>query len=178
MTAAIVVNDRLVQAASKGKAAQWQARSPEELRHLTALAQASVGFDPARGDMLQVEDLAFEENRLQPAITLPGQLLATAEASPILVKYAALLAGILLVVAFGVRPALRHARSVPAPKQGVKELPVRVEAAEQRVLKPPEPVELDPERVRTQEIFEQVTSHLKREPTQSSRLLQSWIHSD
>jgi len=37
---------------------------------------------------------------------------------------------------------------------------------------------VDPERQRSQEIFEQVTSHLKREPTQSSRLLQSWIHSD
>jgi flagellar M-ring protein FliF len=29
-----------------------------------------------------------------------------------------------------------------------------------------------------QEIFEQVTGHLKREPAQSSRLLQSWIHSE
>jgi len=34
------------------------------------------------------------------------------------------------------------------------------------------------ERSKSQEIFEQVTGHLKQEPTQSSRLLQSWIHSD
>ena len=180
MTAAIVVNDRLVQIATKGKAAQWQARSPEELRNLTALAQASVGFEAARGDMLQVSDLAFEENRLQPTVTLPVQLLATAEGSPVVVKYAALLAGLLLVIAFGVRPALRHARAAPGskPKPAAKELPLRAEAAEQRVLRPPEPVEVDPERIRTQEIFEQVSDHLKREPTQSSRLLQSWIHSD
>jgi flagellar M-ring protein FliF len=45
-------------------------------------------------------------------------------------------------------------------------------------LKPPEPADVDPERARAQEIFEQVAGHLKREPTQSSRLLQSWIHSD
>jgi flagellar M-ring protein FliF len=182
LTAAIVVNDRLAQLASKGKAAQWQPRSPEELRNLTALAQAAVGFDAARGDLLQVEDLAFEENRLQQPVSLPGQLLATAEGSPVLVKYAALLVGLLMVVAFGVRPALRHARSGPAFKDGVrgkvKELPGKTEVAEQHVLKPLEPVEIDPERVRVQEIFEQVTSHLKREPTQSSRLLQSWIHSD
>jgi len=178
MTAAIVVNDRLVEAASKGKAAKWQPRSAEELRNLTALAEASVGFETARGDMLQVSDLAFDENRLQPAVTLPGQLLATAEGSPVVVKYAALLAGLLLVVAFGVRPALRHARPGSGPKQAVKELPAHAETAEQRVLKPPEPVEMDPERIRNQEIFEQVSDHLKREPTQSSRLLQSWIHSD
>jgi flagellar M-ring protein FliF len=180
LTAAIVVNDRLVQLASKGKAAQWQPRSPEELRNLTALAQASVGFDAARGDLLQVEDLAFEENRLQPPVSLPSQLLATAEGSPVLIKYAALLTGILVVVAFGVRPALRNARLGPAAaaKGAVKELPGRAEVPEPRVLRPPEPVEADPERVRAQEIFEQVTGHLKREPTQSSRLLQSWIHSD
>jgi len=178
MTAAIVVNDRLIQPASKGRPAQWQARSPEELRNLTALAQASVGFETARGDMLQVSDLAFEPNRLQPAVTLPSQLLATAEGSPVLVKYAALLAGLLLVIAFGVRPALHHARTAPAPKLAAKELSARAEAAEPRVLKPPDPVEMDPERIKSQEIFEQVSSHLKREPTQSSRLLQSWIHSD
>jgi len=51
-------------------------------------------------------------------------------------------------------------------------------AAQPPALKPPEAAEADPERARAQEIFEQVTTHLKREPTQSSRLLQSWIHSD
>ena len=180
LTAAIVVNDRLLEPASKSKAAQWQPRSPEELRNLTALAQAAVGFDVARGDLLQVEDLAFEENRLQQPVSLPTQLLATAEGSPVLIKYAAILTGILVVVAFGVRPALRHARFAPGPavKAGVRELPGHAEVAEPRVFRPPEPVEVDPERLRAQEIFEQVTGHLKREPTQSSRLLQSWIHSD
>ena len=115
MTAAIVVNDRLAQAASKGKAAQWQPRSADELRNLTALAQAAVGFDAGRGDMLTVQDLAFEENRLQPPVTLQAQLLATAESSPVVVKYAALLAGLLLIVAFGLRPAVARARSDSRP---------------------------------------------------------------
>jgi flagellar M-ring protein FliF len=181
MTAAIVVNDRLLQPAGKGKAAQWQPRSAEELRNLTALAQASVGFEAGRGDMLQVSDLAFEDNRLQQPLTLPGQILATVEGSPVLVKYAALVAGILIVVAFGVRPAVRRARPPLQPKlkKGeVRELPGATEVTAPKILKPPEPVELDPERLRAQEIFEQVSSHLKREPSQSSRLLQSWIHSD
>jgi flagellar M-ring protein FliF len=182
LTAAIVVNDRMIQPAAGGRAAQWQPRSADEVRNLTALAQAAVGFDATRGDMLQVQDLAFEENRLQQPISLPAKLLSTAEDSPVLVKYAALLAGILVVMAFGVRPALRHARFGPAAKspgkRGIRELPASLEAAGQPALKPPEPVEVDPERIRTQQIFEQVTDHLKREPTQSSRLLQSWIHSD
>ncbi len=175
MTAAIVVNDRLAQPATQDKAAEWQSRPPEELRNLTALAQAAVGFDAARGDLLEVKDLAFEDNRFQPPVSLQEKILATAEGSPVLIKYAALLIGLLVVVAFGVRPALRHARLGSLAMGGGRELPGHAESA---AFRPPEPVEIDPERIRTQEIFEQVKSHLKQEPTQSSRLLQSWIHSD
>ncbi len=176
MTAAIVVNDRLTQAAARGKAAQWQPRSADELHNLTALAQAAVGFDAARGDLLTVEDLPFEETRNQPQVSLPGEALAIAESSPVLVKYATLLAGIGLVVVFGVRPALRRAR--PASAEPAKALPGGVQGAPQPAPNSLELPEVDSDRSRTQEIFEQVTEHLKREPTQSSRLLQSWIHSE
>jgi len=180
MTAAIVVNDRLAEAAAHGKAAVWKPRSADELRNLTALAQASVGFDAKRGDMLTVEDLAFEGNRAAQPASLPGQILATAESSPVLVKYAALLIGLLIIVAFAVRPALKAARAESGKpvKTATRELPAGTEAAVQHVLNPVEPAELDPERIRVQAIFDQVSGQLKREPAQSSRLLQSWIHSD
>jgi len=181
MTAAIVVNDRLLQPAGKGKAAVWQPRSADELHNLTALAQAAVGYDAARGDMLTVEDLAFERNHSQQPVAPLRQMMATAESSPLLIKYIALLAGLLVVLVFGVRPALRHAASAPAAVKPVKgagrELPAGAPAT-QASLSPPEPAEANPDRLRNQEIFDQVTSHLKREPAQSSRLLQSWIHSE
>jgi flagellar M-ring protein FliF len=182
LTAAIVVNDRLAQAADKGKPAVWQPRSSDEVRNLTALAQAAVGFDATRGDTLTVEDLAFDQNRSEQPAPAVEKWMNTAENSPVLIKYLALFAGLLVILAFGVRPALRHAGSAPASraagKSGPRELSSGTAPATQSVLKSPEPAEIDPERIRTQEIFEQVTSHLKREPTQSSRLLQSWIHSD
>ena len=181
MTAAIVVNDREIQPATKNHAAAWQPRSADELRNLTALAQAAVGFDASRGDLVTVQDLAFDDNRPQPPAAVPEQVLQAAENSPELVKYAALLMGLLLVVAFAVRPAIRHAGAAlaargPARMAG-KEL-AGAEMASPGTLSPPESAPPDPERLRNQEIFEQVTTHLKREPTQSSRLLQSWIHSD
>jgi flagellar M-ring protein FliF len=179
MTAAIVVNDRLAQLASKGKNAVWQPRSADEVRNLTALAQAAVGFDSARGDTVTVQDLAFDDNRGQPPVSIPSQVLTTAENSPVLVRYLAMLAAVLIVLAFGVRPALRHAWSATAmeTKSPAKHLPDGL-AANHLPRPAHEPAELDPERIRANEIFEQVSGHLKKEPTQSSRLLQSWIHSD
>jgi flagellar M-ring protein FliF len=169
MTAAIVVNDRLMQAAGKSKAALWQPRPADELRNLTALAQAAVGFDSGRGDLLSVQDLAFDDNRAPAPVSPLGKALTVAENSPLLVKYGALLLGILAVMAFGVRPALRHTGSAAATavKSAGKELPAGQKAA----LSPTEPALPDLERTRTQEIFEQVAGHLKREPAQSSRLL-------
>ncbi|MGA7241758.1 MAG: flagellar basal-body MS-ring/collar protein FliF [Terracidiphilus sp.] len=174
LTAAVVVNDRLIQAPGKGTAGKWQPRSAEELKNLSALAQAAVGFDASRGDTVTVQDLSFEENRTQPSPSTPVQLLSKLESFPVLVKYLSLLMGLMVVLAFGVRPALR--RAAGELKNTSHALPSSVTAANQAVL--PEPAAPDPGRVRAQEIFEQVATQIKHEPAQSSRLLQSWIHSE
>jgi flagellar M-ring protein FliF len=182
LTAAIVVNDRLLQPATKDHAAVWQPRSTDELRNLTAIAQAAVGFDSTRGDMLTVEDLTFDGNRPEPPAAVSERVLNAAEGSPVLVRYLALLLGLTVVIAFAVRPAIRHAGAALATRAparaGNRELAAGAPTAPTAALSIPESAEIDPERQRSQEIFEQVTTHLKREPTQSSRLLQSWIHSD
>jgi flagellar M-ring protein FliF len=171
LSAAIVVNDRLVSAASAKTAAEWQTRSPDELRNLAALAQAAIGFDASRGDVVTVQDLSFAENRARPATSAPIETAMRVITSPLLLKYASLLIGILAVLAFGVRPALRRVG------QGVKDS-AQLPASNVAALPKPTPPAPDPERLRAQEIFEQVTSQLKKEPVQSSRLLQSWIHSE
>lgn len=180
LTAAIVVNDRELQPAGNNKAAVWQLRSADELRNLTALAQAAVGFNGQRGDVVTVEDLPFQDNHAVMASSAVSRVLEDAEMSPVLVKYAAILTGLLLVMGFGVRPALKRAGAAAAGAQaahgprGAKELA----GAAGPPLAAPEPPQLDAERVRAQEIFEQVTGQVKKQPAQTSRLLQSWIHSD
>lgn len=191
MTAAILVNDRLIQAPGKGKAAQWQTRSADELRNLTTLAQAAVGYDQGRGDQLAVADLPFDANRPQPSLSPAYQLVNKAESFPLLMKYSAMLLAVLAVLILGVRPALKRAngKSVVATKGAQakasgKEAEVDKEHA---VASPHTPAQLaaafeaheaDPERQRAQEILNQVSAFLKRDPTQSSRLIQSWIHLD
>lgn len=173
LTAAIVVNDRQVQPAAVHKPAVWQARTADELRTLTALATAAVGYDAQRGDVVTVQDLAFEDNHALVEDSKISRTLKDAEASPVLVKYGALLLGLLLVMGFGVRPALKRAAAGIAGGRG-KELA----GAAGTPLAAPEPPPGEPERMRSQEIFSQVTDQVKRQPAQTSRLLQSWIHSD
>jgi flagellar M-ring protein FliF len=191
LTAAIVVNDRLTAQAQKGNAPAWQPRTAEELHNLTALAQSAVGFDAARGDVVTVEDLAFAENRNTVPASIGSQALSTVEHSPVLVKYSALLVGLLLLIVLAIRPALRGAnpaakspargRGGAGPQLGAGQK-ARSEELEpgfaQAALPAREPTDADVERVRVQQVFEQVTDQLKQNPAQSSRLLQSWIHSD
>jgi flagellar M-ring protein FliF len=178
LTAAIVVNDRQLQPAGKNKPALWQARSADELRNLTALAQAAVGFEAQRGDVVTVQDLAFEDNHAVAETSVVSRALENAETSPVLMKYAVILLGLLLVMGFGVRPALKRVGAAGAlagaSAHGGKELAGATGAP----LAAPEPAPIDAERVRTQEIFDQVTGQVKKHPAQTSRLLQSWIHSD
>ena len=174
MTAAVVVNDRMLAGPAKGSSAHWRPRSSEELRNLAMLAQAAVGFDASRGDLLSVQDMAFSDNAESTEMSLHSQLLARAQESPVLVKYLSLLLGILIVVIFGVRPALGQiARSIRTAEP--RALPGARQDALPQSAETPLP---DLGRVRAQELLEKVTSQMKTEPTQSSRLLQSWIHSE
>ena len=173
LTAAIVVNDRMQAVAKKGAAVTWAPRSAEELRNLTALAQAAVGFDTGRGDLLTVEDLAFDENRNAIPPSPAKQALQMAESSPVLVKYLALTIGLLLLIVFAIRPAFKSVIGTHA--KGKRELAA---GAQQAALPAQEQTHQELERDRVQHVFQQVSDQLKRDPTQSSRLLQSWIQSD
>jgi flagellar M-ring protein FliF len=179
LTAAIVVNDRQVQAATAKKAPVWQPRSSDELRNLTALAQAAIGFDTQRGDMLTVQDLAFDDNRGPEPISPVNRALKQAEDSPVLLRYGAMLLGLILLMTFGVRPAMKRVIATEA-KPANRAKPAQLSAAAQAkpALAPPAAPPLDAERLRAQEILEQVSGAVKKQPAQSSRLLQSWIHSD
>ncbi len=183
LTAAILVNDKMAVLPTPGKPAEWKPRSADDIKNLTALAQAAVGFDPNRGDQVTVEDISFEGNGRQIAPSWFERALAKIEALPNLLKYLSLVLAVLLVILLGLRPAI--ARMAGHGTGSVKALPKPgATATAAQFLKEQEeqgPVELtaeELERIRVQKVFDQVTEHLIREPNQSSRLLQSWIHSD
>jgi len=178
LTAAVIVNDRISGGGQGQKSKQtiWQPRTADELRMLNALAQAAVGFDSSRGDVVTVQDLAFDENRSLVTPSLAGQALGSLERSPVLVKYMTILAGLTLLILLVIRPVVGRART-PA-KVATKPAPELAAPLTQAMLPDAEPAIPNAERQRSQQVFDQVTEQLKRDPAQSSRLIQSWIHSD
>lgn len=173
ITAAVLINQvRTV----NGKKVSWQPRSPEEMKRLTELAEAAIGYEPSRGDTVSVEDLPFDD-QAPPEAPLSQRLLSAAEESGALMKYAVILLSLAGLFLFVVRPMMAATKPqspavLPAgdPSTTIESL---LEAA-------PEPHRLAAERKKEhmQKVFDEVTEHLRSEPTQSTRLLQSWIQSE
>lgn len=192
VTAAVVVNDRSVmEGAGKMEHAVWKPRSVDEMRRLEELARAAVGFDAKRGDEVAMENVSFSSNA--PEVTPPvvdrvmEEARALLHSQPGLMRTAMIgLCGALLVL-FVLRPVakqvtatLREPALLTAGASSVAAL--EVPAGEPMLEPVMEKVAL-PVRVKTraqqehQGIFEYVSEHIRREPAQSTRLLEAWIGS-
>ena len=173
VTAAVLINQVLI----KGKQPSWQARSPEQMKHLTELAQAAVGYDATRGDVVSVEDLPFDEQAV-PEAPLGERLLRTASQSEPLLKYGTILLAIAGLLFFVVRPVMRRVQHAPGASVLTKPADALLASGSTETVPDPEKIVLDQQRLQAQSVFDSVTDHLRREPAQSTRLLQSWIHAE
>lgn len=174
ITAAVLINHRMVVA---GKQISWQPRSAVEMKHLNDLAEAAVGYDPSRGDLVSLEDLQFEDQSL-PEPPLSERLLRTASQSETLIRFALIALLALVALLFVVRPMVRKVQFAG----GARELPAPGEAALEAGMAQPaatvEQLATEKHKQQAQAVFDQVLDHLRREPAQSTRLLQSWIHTE
>lgn len=189
ITAAVVVNDRsAVEGAGKMQHTVWKPRSVDEMRQLQQLAQAAVGFDARRGDQVVVENVSFSSN--SPEVKPPvmeqwmEQAKTLARTQPGLAKTAVLgLCGVLLVL-FVLRPMAKQVVETlrePALHGGMKvaalEAGDRVDPLGGMVDSSlPLPMS-SKEQMQHQGIFAQVAEHIRREPVQSTRLIEAWIGS-
>jgi len=153
----------------------WQSRSPEEMKRLSELAQATVGYDATRGDLVNVEDIAFED-QAAPELALGERLLRTATESEGLLKLGTILLAMLALVIFVVRPVMSKMKPVAVPKVKAAASEAMLSQGEGEPQLSPEQLVAEKQKQHAQAIFDHVTDHLRREPAQSTRLLQSWIH--
>ena len=160
------------------------------MRRLEELARAAVGFDLKRGDQVAMENVSFSSNapevKLAPMDRALEEARTLLRSQPGLARTATLgLCGVLLVLLV-LRPM---ARSVTAT---LREPMLLTAGATQEVLAPqnvweqdrqleeerlPVPPRKSRAQLEAQGIFEHVSEHIRREPAQSTRLLEAWIGS-
>lgn len=148
------------------------------MQRLTQLVQAAVGYSPSRGDVVTVEQMPFDLTSTVPPLSLLDHIEQWIQIASPLLRPAALVLGVVLLVLLVFRPMLKAAASAPVGRalaaggsaQGV----VTETAAEALAKLPP----LERQKLQAQLVFERVGESINREPAQSARLLQSWIHSN
>lgn len=166
------------------------------MRRLEQLAQAAVGFDNRRGDEVVVENVSFESNA--PEMKTPftervaDEIRNLVHSQPELGRAAAVAVCGVLVVLFVMRPIARQVTStlnqtlVPALAAGnesrlppalalASEEPRLEDTYERSKIAPTPAVAMAA--LQRQGVYEQVVEHIRREPVQSTRLLEAWIGS-
>jgi flagellar M-ring protein FliF len=191
VSAAVVVNDRsMTEGVGKLEHLVWKSRSAEEMHRLEELAQAAVGFDARRGDQVVMQNVSFSTNapEVKPPVTdrLMEEMRGLLHTQPGLMRTAVIgICGVLLVlfvlrpVASQVTATLREPMRLAA-ETGTASVFEERDIAE-RQNDPAEEMFLPKPRSKThqlqQGIFEHVSEHIRREPAQSTRLLEAWIGS-
>jgi flagellar M-ring protein FliF len=176
VTAAILVNDRMTTVSGKSGAAVWKPRDAEEMKQLTMLAQGVIGYDAGRGDQISVENISFDENRGWPTQSLPERLLAGAGGSQALLKYATILAAMLGLIFFVIRPIATRGQ----PQAARAALGAGGAQGQEAVLPvfSSEELVLEAQKKRAQTLHDGVIESINSDPALSAKLLHSWIYSE
>jgi flagellar M-ring protein FliF len=146
------------------------------MKQLTMLAQGAIGYDAGRGDQISVENISFDENRGRPTQSLPERLLAGASGSQALLKYATILAAMLGLIFFVIRPIA--ARGQPMAAQAA--LGAGGAPGQEAVLPvfSSEDLVLEAQKKRAQTLHDGVIESINSDPALSAKLLHSWIYSE
>ncbi len=201
ITAAVVVNDREAsEGAGAAAPAVWRPRTVEEMRRLEGLARAAVGFDEKRGDQVVLENVGFSSNTPAMKPTAAAQVAEQARnllgAQPGLMKTVVVGVLGLLMIWFVLRPVAEQVVATLREPALLSSTVTTAQVEETRALSPgtepralgsegraewvaePAPAEMPRVRVKPsagEAVYEQVSAHIKREPAQSTRLLEAWI---
>ncbi len=178
VTAALLVDDAVIhKQLPKGKVQDVRVkRSPEELKQLQDLASAAIGLDTARGDVLTIEDMSFDQPLVADIAppSMADRFRKGLNDYAVAVRYGSLLLLFLLGYLLMVRPvqkrALSGVKALSAPEQ-----PLLAELHQAAQLAPVQPGE---EAVRSGALKEQLVQMVKAEPTNSTRAVQAWLHGD
>ena len=174
LTAAVVVDDDVDRRQEKGK---WVAvrhkRSPDDLKLIGELAQAAIGYDNTRGDVVSVQNLSFSQD-VPTDIQMPSVLdksLKTVTTYAPAFRYAALLTLFLLVYFLTVRPLQKRGLAVTDTSHGVL---ARTDGTTS--LEPGSPQA--PLAQRALQLRKQLADSVRTNPEDSTSAIRGWLQED
>ncbi len=176
VTAALLVDDAVVhKQGPKGKPVDVRMkRSPEELKQLQDLAASAIGLDTARGDVLTIEDMSFEQPAAtdMPAPSLVDKMRKGLSDYAIVVRYGSLLTLFLLGYMLMIRPVQKRALSERLPDPDAMPLLADVHTPQLPPINPGD------EALRSGALKDQLVQLVKAEPVNSTKAVQAWLREE
>lgn len=121
LTAAVVLDDAVEHQQTNGKWVEVRhRRSPDELKMISDISQAAIGFNSARGDVISVQNLSFDRPPTEDASpeTVFDRARKGLSDYSSAIRYSALLALFLLVYLLMIRPIQKRVLATPLPALG------------------------------------------------------------
>ena len=175
LTAAVLVDDSVERKQEKGKWIEIRhKREPQDLKLIAELAQAAIGFDTARGDVVSVQNLSFDRPEVAevPPLAFADRAQKRLNEFSTVVRYAVLLILFLLVYLLMIRPiqkrafaapkALPQAAHVPVVEHQTDALPDNSSILAQRSLL----------------LKQQLVEFVKAEPENSTTAVRAWLQEE
>jgi flagellar M-ring protein FliF len=176
LTAAIVLDDAVERKKENGKWVEINhKRDPQELKLISDLAQAAVGFDSARGDVVSVQNLSFDHGT--PVDIQPPSLAEKARKGiddySTVVRYGVLLSLFLLVYMLTIRPIQKRVLAGPNPLLAAAQTPVRTEPE-----LPPVAETAAGLAQRSATLKKQLAEFVRAEPESSTTAVRAWLREE
>ena len=170
LSVAVILDDQLVAETDADGAQTFStnARAPEDVEKIRSLVAAAVGLEPARGDLLTVENVAFEETFEAEVIEPP----IWEQYLPQVIEAARILGVLLLAVAaflFGIRPLVRRVSSLQAAGAGAGRLQGGFTSAQLNEAEAMSP------RGRLEALNTHANTLSSKEPENAARLVRAWL---
>jgi flagellar M-ring protein FliF len=177
LTAAVVLDDAVERHQQNGKWVETRhQRQPEELKMISELTQAAIGFNSARGDVISVQNLAFDRpptEDLAPA-NLTEQLRKGLNDYSTAIRYSALLTLFILIYLLMVRPIQKRVLSMPLTALSRTNVPPPVAATENAAMFE-SPANIAQ---RSAVLKKQLADFVKAEPESSTTAVRAWLREE
>jgi flagellar M-ring protein FliF len=176
LTAAVLLDDVLERKQEKGKWVETHhKRTPEELKTISELAQAAIGFNSARGDVISVQNLSFDRPVAAdiPPITFVDKARKGINEYSSVIRYAGMAVLFLMIYMLMLRPIQKRALAAPPAAALVS-----------RVSEDTDPAVLMANEnaaslaARSQVLRKQLADFVKAEPESSTNAVRAWLREE